>query len=148
MAFNSGVAYRLISPDGQQQSVRWRLFPEAGEHSLPETERQSADSDYLMTEIVQRAPVRFSLRVLLAADGDPTDDSTQLWPADREQVEMGILELTGSETEREQNGDVLVMDPMRVTPGIEPSDDPILHVRPGVYSESVKQRTAADQLSR
>lgn len=149
MAFNSGVAYRLVSPDGQQQAVRWRLFPEAGEHSLPEHELDSADPDYLMTEIVQRLPVRFSLRVLLAEVGDPTDDSTQLWPADREQVEMGTLELTGPDLEREQNGDVLVMDPMRVTPGIEPSDDPILHIRPRVYSESVKQRTdAADQLNR
>ena len=38
---------------------------------------------------------------------------------------------------------VMVMDPMRLTDGIEPSDDPILHVRPGAYSVSVERRIQA-----
>lgn len=141
MAFNSAVAYRLVSADGQQRFVRWRLVPEAGEQSLPERERDSVGPDYLMTEILQRLPVRFSVRALLAEDGDPTHDSTLPWPADREQVEMGVLELTGPDTERDRGDDVLVMDPMRLTPGIEPSDDPILHIRPHAYAESVRRRT-------
>jgi len=145
MAFNSAVAYRLVSADGQQRFIRWRLVPEAGEHSLPERERDSVDPDYLMTEILQRLPVRFSVRALLAEDGDPTHDSTLPWPAEREQVEMGVVELTGPDTEREQGDDVLVMDPMRVTPGIEPSEDPILHIRKHAYSESVRRRSSMAQ---
>ncbi|GAC1305666.1 MAG: catalase family peroxidase [Acidimicrobiales bacterium] len=141
MAFNSAVAYRLVSADGQQRFVRWRLVPEAGEQSLPEAERESADPDYLMTEILERLPVRFSVRAVLAKDGDPTDDSTLPWPTDREEVEMGVVELTGPDIERERGDDVLVMDPMRVTPGIEPSDDPILHIRTRAYSESVQRRS-------
>ena len=43
--------------------------------------------------------------------------------------------------DRETGGDVLVMDPMRLTPGIEPSADPILHVRRHAYAVSVEQRT-------
>lgn len=141
MAFNSAVAYRLVSADGQQRFIRWRLVPETGEQSLPERDRDSVDPDYLMTEILQRLPVRFSVRALLAEEGDPTHDSTLPWPAGREEVEMGVLELTGPDTERERGDDVLVMDPMRVTPGIEPSDDPILHIRTHAYSESVQRRT-------
>ena len=68
------------------------------------------------------------------------DDPTEEWPAERERVEVGRLELTGPETEREQDGDVLVFDPMRVTDGIEPSDDPILHFRSRAYRESVGRR--------
>lgn len=142
MAFNSAVAYRLVNADGRQQFVRWRLMPEAGEHSLPESERESIDPDYLMSDILQRLPVRFSLRAVLAEDGDPTHDSSLPWPPEREQVEMGVVELISADTEREQGDDVLVMDPMRLTPGIEPSDDPILHIRPRVYAESVRRRTA------
>lgn len=141
MAFNSAVAYRLVNAEGATQDVRWRLAPEAGEEILPESERESADPDYLMTEILERMPVRFRLLVQLAQDGDPTDDCTMAWPADREWVEMGVVELTGPDTERERDGDVLVMDPMRVTDGIEPSDDPILHIRTHAYSVSVKRRT-------
>ena len=54
---------------------------------------------------------------------------------------MGTLEITGPETEREQGDDVLVMDPTRVTDGIEPSDDPILHIRSHAYSVSVERRS-------
>jgi catalase len=54
---------------------------------------------------------------------------------------MGSVELTGPETEREQDGDVMVMDPTRVTDGIELSDDPILHIRSHAYSVSVERRS-------
>ncbi len=45
MAFSSAVAYLLVNPEGATQSVRWRLAPEAGQKSLPESERESADPD-------------------------------------------------------------------------------------------------------
>ena len=84
--------------------------------------------------------MRFTLELQVAADGDPVDDPSAVWPADRETVAAGTLELTGLETERETGGDVLVFDPMRVTDGIEPSDDPILRFRPSAYSVSVERR--------
>jgi len=58
-------------------------------------------------------------------------------------VELGTLELTGLDTTRETGDDVLVFDPMRVTDGIEPSDDQILHVRSPAYSVSVERRSGA-----
>ena len=54
---------------------------------------------------------------------------------------MGTLEITGPETEREQGDDIMVMDPTRVTDGIECSDDPILHIRSHAYSVSVERRS-------
>lgn len=141
IAFNSLVAYRLVNAEGTQRFVRWRLTPEAGEQILPVSERAAADPDYLMTEIFQRLPVRFTLLVQLAQEADPTDDCTVAWPEDREWVEMGVVEMTGPDTERERDGDVLVNDPMRVTDGIEPSDDPILHIRTYAYAESVERRS-------
>lgn len=141
VAFNSLVAFRLVNAEGGEQCVRWRLVPEDGEQSLPEDDRAGADRDFLMTEILTRLPVRYRLLAQLAEDGDPSDDSTVAWPAEREWVDMGVLDLTGPDTERERDGDVLINDPMRLVDGIEPSDDPILHIRPLVYSESIKRRT-------
>ena len=57
----------------------------------------------------------------LAADDDQTADPSKAWPVDREWVDMGVVEMTGPDTERERDGDILVNDPMRVTDGIEPS---------------------------
>lgn len=140
MAFNSLVAYRLVNAAGQGQFVRWRLAPEAGEQSLPEAERAGADRDYLMDGIYEMLPVRFHLLAQLAADDDQTVDSSTAWPQDREWVDMGVVEMTGPDT---REGDVLLYDPMRVTDGVEPSDDPILHIRTHVYAESARRRTGA-----
>ena len=80
----------------------------------------------------------------IAEDGDPIDDPTAEWPAERARVDVARLELTGVEEGREQSpDDVLVFDPTRVVDGIEPSADPILMFRPRAYAVSVKRRSGA-----
>jgi catalase len=140
VAFNSINSFKLVTADGADQYVRWRLVPEAGEQELPKSERDGADQDYLMTGIFDELPVHYALRAQLAEEGDPVDDATIAFPAERRWVDMGVIELTGPDLERERDGDLLVNDPMRLTDGIEPSDDPILHVRPRVYDRSIRRR--------
>ena len=140
VAYNSLHAYKLINAGGDERWVRWRLIPEAGVEVLPEEEREGADPNFLQTEILERVPVRFTLVARIGGEDAVTDDPTVAWPEDVETVEMGVVELTGPETEREQGDDVMVMDPTRVTDGIELSDDPILHVRSHAYSVSVERR--------
>jgi catalase len=139
--YNSIHAFRLVNADGDGRWVRWRWLPEAGVEWLPEEDREGMDPDFLQTEIFERLPIRFTLVARLATDGLATDDPTVAWPEDLETVEMGTVELTGPETEREQGDDVMVMDPTRVADGIELSDDPILHVRSHAYSVSVERRS-------
>lgn len=140
-AYNSLHAFWLIGADGRRQAVRWRWEPEAGEHDLAEDQIAGAASDYLRTEIFERGDVAFRLLAVLAAEGDPLDDPTAAWPAERERVEMGRMVLTGPELSRERDGDVLVFDPTRVTDGIELTDDEILRIRSDVYALSVLRRT-------
>jgi catalase len=140
MIYNSIHAFRLVDSDGNGRWARWRWQPEAGVEWLPEEERETADRDFLKTEIFERLPVRFTLLARLGRDEDPTDDPTVAWPEDVETIAMGVLEVTGPEAGREQDGDVMVMDPVRLTDGIEPSADPILHVRSAAYSVSVERR--------
>ena len=140
VAFNSINSFRLVDAGGVTRHVRRRLVPEAGEQVLPESERGGVGPDYLLEGVFEILPVRYVLRAQLAADGDPVDDCTLAFPAEREWVDMGVIELTGPDTERERDGDVLVNDPMRLTDGIEPSDDPMLHIRTHVYGRSVLRR--------
>jgi catalase len=141
VVYNSIHAFRLTNADGEQRWVRWRWLPEAGVEWLPEEEREGKDPNFLQTEIFERLPVRFTLVARIAPEGAATDDPTVLWPDDVDTVEMGDVELTGPETQRETGDDVMVMDPTRVTDGIETSDDPILHVRSHAYSVSVERRS-------
>ncbi|SDR83276.1 catalase [Nocardioides scoriae] len=141
VAFNGLNAFRLVDADGHGQWVRWRLEPVAGEHALPEDEWETADRDYLMDGVVDELPVRHRLLAQLAAPDDQTVDASRAWPADRPWVDLGLVELTEVDETRELDGQVLVHDPMRLVDGIEPSDDPILRIRPHVYAASVTRRS-------
>ena len=142
-AYNSIHAFRLTNGGGGR-FARYRWVPEAGVEAMPDDEVEGASAEYLQDDIREQlanGPVRFTLVARLASDGDAVDDPTVPWPeGEREEVELGTLELTGLDTERETGDDVLVFDPMRVTDGIEPSDDRILHVRRPAYSVSVERR--------
>jgi catalase len=144
VAYNGIHSFRFTAPDGTRRWVRYRFEPAAGEAVLEDEEAAERDRDYLQHEIAERleeGPVVFTLYAVVARDGDPIEDPTQAWPDDRETIELGRLELTGIATDRERDGDVLVMDPTRVTDGIEPSADPILNARGDIYAESVYRRS-------
>lgn len=141
MAFYSMNAFRLVNAEGAGRFVRFKLDPEAGEHSLPEQMRASADRDYLMHGVLEQLPIRYRLVAQLSEDGDDTADASKPWPPEREWAELGVMEITAKDETREKDGDVLVHDPMRLTDGLEPSDDPILRIRPYVYAISVERRS-------
>lgn len=137
-AFNSIHAFRL-----GERWARYRIEPEAGIEVVPEEEIEGLAPEYLQDEIrarLEQGPVRFALHARLAEDGDSLDDPTEAWPEERERVELGTIELTGLDTSREGDGDVLVFDPTRVTDGIELSPDRILNFRTHAYSVSVERR--------
>jgi catalase len=134
-------AFKWIDAQGGERYVRYTWLPEASEPPLSPEEARSRGADYLQSDIVERLPVRFTLELQIAGGGDKVDDPTVVWPGERERVNAGTLELTERETGREQDGDVLVFDPTRVTGGIDLSEDPILKFRAPAYSASVERRT-------
>jgi catalase len=72
----------------------------------------------------------------LAEDGDPTNDSTKVWPETNEFVEMGEIVVdrlwTMEGEAREQKK--IIYDPVpRYMEGVDVSDDPLLEVRTAVY---------------
>jgi catalase len=138
--YNSLHAFRWTDPGGTSRWVRYRFEPESGESRLDPEDAKERGRDYLQEDLAGRGGAGFRMLVVIAEDGDPVDDPTAEWPAERERVEVGRIELTGPETGREKDGDVLVFDPVRVTDGIEPSDDPILHFRSRAYRSSVGRR--------
>jgi catalase len=137
-------AFRYVNADGEGRFVRFRWEPEAGVAGLSPDEARERGPDYLQEEIHERLgrePAAFRLSVTLAELGDAVDDPTEAWPPGRETVDLGRLELTGPETGREHDGDVLVFDPIRVIDGIELTEDPILRYRHHAYAVSVERRS-------
>jgi catalase len=140
-------AFRWVAADGSARFVRYHLLPAAGEEFLSPRVAAEKSANFLIEELDERLasePVQFSYQVQIAADGDSTVDPSRPWRSTKS-VTVGTLTITGIETEREHGGDIVVFDPMRVTDGIEPSNDPVLRFRTLAYSASVKLRTGVDR---
>ena len=139
-------AYRWIDAAGTVRHVRYRWLPEAGRADISRSEGKERSPDYLREELAERlagGPARFTLEVQIAADGDPVDDPTAVWPEQRETRAVGTLTIEAVEEPQDEAANRLVMDPTRVTDGIELSDDPVLRFRRAAYEVSAKRRHAA-----
>jgi catalase len=138
-------AFCLVDADGGKHWGRYTWESEDGTEYLTEDQRDAAAPGYLQEEIRERLGsgiARFTLEFTLARDDDPLDDPTVEWEGEREVVELGELEVIEVVDDTESPDNPLVFDPMRLTDGIEPSDDKILAARPKAYSVSIERRTA------
>ena len=136
-------AFALVDADGGEHWGRYTWEPEEGPDYLTDEQRDAASKDYLQEEIRRRLGegiARFTLEFTLASEGDPLDDPTAEWEGEHEVVELGELEVISVVEDPETPDNPLVFDPMRLTDGIEPSEDPILAARPKAYSVSIERR--------
>ena len=132
-------AYSWIAADGTRRSVRYRWEPQAGVDRMSARAAKPLGADYLEDELrdrLSREPVRFDLHVQIAGPDDDADDPSAQWPASRQVVHVGTLELTAAIDET----GVLVFDPTSVIDGIELSGDPVLRFRAEAYTASVQHR--------
>ncbi len=138
-------AFCLVDGDGGRHWGRYTWEPEEGPEYLTDEQRDAAERNYLQEEIRDRLSggiARFTLEFTLANDDDPLEDPTVEWEGEREVIELGELEVIEVLEEAETPESPLVFDPMRLTDGIEPSDDPILAARPKAYSVSIERRSS------
>lgn len=140
-------AFRLIDSHGNDTFVRYRIVPAAGLRTLNEEEVSGRNENYLFDEIpklVEAGPVVYNLKAQIAGDTDVTDDACVHWPEERRVVDLGTISLEalveGDAAEQKH----IIFDPVpRDVPGLEPSADPLLEVRAGVYLISGRERRAA-----
>ncbi|MGH2956354.1 MAG: catalase family peroxidase [Solirubrobacterales bacterium] len=144
--YNALHAFGLSGAGGETTWGRYGWRPLEGERYLSEDEVASAGRDYLQEEIRERlssGSASFALEFTLAAEGDPLDDPTAVWEGDREIIVLGELEVSEVVGDPETPQEPHVFDPMRLTDGLEPSDDKILAARPEAYAVSIERRTGS-----
>jgi catalase len=143
-AFHMLHAFRFVNAADEAQYARYHWEPNSGVAGQTLDELQKQPPSYLFEELearLRKAPVIFDLVLQLAGLGDPNDDPNAPWPEDRPRVRIGQLEIVRTTTVEEIGDPVMMHDPTRLTDGIEPSDDPVLAARRGVYEVSVAYRT-------
>jgi catalase len=140
------TAMQFLNADGKSRIGRYRIVPEAGNEHLSAEEASTKGADFLFDEIVARiasGPVRYKIAVQLADAGDDVNDATIHWPAERELLEIGTLELTAPVADNAAEQKHIIFDPIPRVDGIEPSDDPLLELRAAVYLISGRKRRSA-----
>jgi catalase len=143
-SYHAEHAFSFTSADGTSRFGRYHWRPEASEAYLSPDEAGKRSPNFLRDELdarLKNGPAVFRLVLQLAQPGDPTDDVTALWPADRPVVELGRLEVTAISPTSAADERRLIFDPTNRTDGIELSADPILLGRSAAYGISYEQRT-------
>jgi catalase len=146
-AYFGGTAFRFINRQGLTRYGRYRIVPEAGVEHIDDATAKSKAANYLFDELIQRiaaGPIRFSIQVQIANDGDTVDDATIHWPGDRPLVHFGTVELTAKAPEDEDHRRI-IFDPIPRVDGIEASGDPLLELRAAIYLLSGRRRRQASE---
>lgn len=144
-------AFKFIAADGKQTFVRYCIVPEAGEDYLDEAALKDKSPNFLfdeVSELVKKGPIRFTLLAQVAEEGDPTNDATIHWPEERKIVKLGTIELNDLVENDPEEQRKIIFDPVPRVEGVEPSDDPLLDVRAGVYLISGRERRAVDDAAK
>jgi catalase len=144
-AYNSLNAFRFIAADGTEHVVRWSMQPTIPPDNQPQSALAGLGADFLTRDLTDRlgkSPLKWTLRVTLAAGGDPSNDATKVWPADRETVDVGTLTIDRAEAEADGPCRDINYDPTILPVGIAVSDDPLLAARAAAYAKSFDLRTA------
>lgn len=140
--FRSLNAFQFTSAQGELVPVRW-LFKPIQPVEVSAANETPADKDYLFDELLyqlHREPLQWQLIVVVGQPGDPTDDATTAWPADRGQVDVGTLTIVRAESDDTSVAAGLNFDPLVLPVGIAPSNDPMLSARSAIYSRSFTRR--------
>lgn len=140
IAYYAVHAFKWTGADGGSRWVRYIWEPLDPQPRLGRGEARRRGRDYLQEEITERlatGDAAWHLELQVAREGENPHDPACEWESD-DRIEAGTLTLTALTTD----GETSVFDPMRLTDGIDPSDDPILRFRPQAYSRSHELRTS------
>src|SRR5882724_4288384 len=140
--FHGLNAFRFSNSAGDSIPVRWLMTPmqpfeAASTGSTPQGKNSLFDA---LIVAIHRQPLQWHLIVIIGQPGDPTNDASIAWPAERQQVDVGTLTLDRVESDETSAATDINFDPLVLPAGIKPSDDPLLSARSAVYAQSFRRR--------
>lgn len=135
--------FRFIGPDNKTTLVRWQFIPQDGEKRLSDQELKSAGPDFLAPALIRRTqqgPVRWDMVVAIGEPGDPQDNPTLAWPPERRKIKAGVLTISAAMPQKGARCEKINYDPLVMSDGIAPTNDPVLLFRSPSYAVSAGKR--------
>ena len=135
--------FKFIGADKKVTLVRWQFVPRDGEVRLTADELKTVGANFLEPALIERAkkgPILWDMVVSLGEPGDPETNATIAWPDTRRKFTAGTLALKSASAQPGAECEKINFDPLVMTEGIAPTDDPVLNFRSPAYAVSFAKR--------
>ena len=142
-AFFGIHTFKFINRRNKITLVRWRFVPEDGEKRLTDDELKTSPPSFLEQALIERThkgPVRWDMLVSIGQPGDSVDNPTLAWPENRKQFKAGTLTISSAMPQKGAECEKINFDPLVMSNGIAPTNDPILMFRSPAYAISFAKR--------
>lgn len=137
--------FKFVDPRDAVTLVRWRFAPHDGAKETTSAELKSLPQNFLEKRLVERiaqGPARWDMILTIGEPGDPENDPTKLWPTTRKELKVGTLSITSVATQSDASCGKINFDPLVLSDGIQPTNDPVLLARSPAYAISFGKRMA------
>lgn len=135
--------FKFVNGESSTTLVRWRFAPRDGEVELTDAQLSSSPQQFLqrkLIERVRRGPIHWDMIVTIGEAGDTETDPTKLWPGDRREVNAGTLTIVSAQPQHGAECEKVNFDPLVMSDGIQPTNDPVLLFRSPAYAISFGKR--------
>lgn len=135
--------FKFIGQDNKTTLVRWQFSPQDGEKRLSDEDLKTVGPNFLEPALIRRAqqgPVRWDMVVTVGEAGDPQDNPTLAWPQERQKIKAGVLTINAAMPQKGAKCEQINYDPLVMSDGIAPTNDPILLFRSPSYAVSFGKR--------
>ena len=136
--YNSINSFYLVDEAGLSSAVRFSFVP-AGEHRIVLEPRQ----DFFLQNIeanLKSGEVAWNMVVTFANSDDPVNNPAALWTGDHKQINAARFVVTSAMSEADGRCDGINYDPLVLSEGFAPSEDPMLEARSLIYAIGVGKR--------
>jgi catalase len=136
--------FKFIDAKGTVHLVKWRFVPRDGTKEMTAAQMKAAPHDFLEKNLIERThkgPAVWDMIVYVGEPGDPQDNPTLAWPETRKHFRAGTLTITQATPQQKGMAcEPINFDPLIMSDGIAPTNDPVLLFRSPAYAVSFAKR--------
>ncbi len=136
--YNSVNSFYLVNDANEKTAVRWSFVPQSTQAIVVEK-----GDDFFYDNIqanLKSGTIAWDMMVTVANNADPVDNAAIMWTGEHTVIKAATLTISAVATEKQGKCEAINFDPLVMSKGFAPSDDPILLARRPVYAVGFSRR--------
>lgn len=136
--FNSINSFVLVNDKSEETPVRWSFKPTTKDLAV-----NTPSANYYFENIrdsLKKTAVTWDMAIIIANEKDDINNAAIPWLGERKTLHAATLKLKSVMSEIEGRCDEINFDPLILSRGFKPSNDPLLQARRQAYAVSFSKR--------